>query len=263
MSIKKGHKKTDIEKSIDLLLDICSLLMCSGANTKRVIDSVNRFAEALHLKPHALISHKSIIMTLTDIETKHTYTVVTQIPKYKINFLTVADISRASWKAIDRKWNFEQIEKRITDIRNKKRYPIWLVLFAVSLAGASFARIFGGDYFNMIVAFIATLAGLLMFKIAHNYHINAYVRTYLSSVVASFVAGLGILSHIGVKPDIALATSVLFLVPGVPLVNSFNDFYNNHILNGMVRFISGFITVLAIGLGVISIMLILNINVFK
>jgi len=39
------NKEKNIENSIDLLLDICSLMMSSGANTKRVIDSINRFAQ--------------------------------------------------------------------------------------------------------------------------------------------------------------------------------------------------------------------------
>ena len=74
---------------------------------------------------------------------------------------------------------------------------------------------------------------------------------------------MGILFQFGSQPQITLATSVLFLVPGVPLINSFNDFYNNHILNGMVRFVSGFMIVLAIGLGLITVMLLFNINNLK
>lgn len=74
------NDQNKIEKSVNLLMDICIMMMRSGANTKRVIDNINRFAKVLNLESHALISHKSIIMTLKDLNTKETYTVVNQIP---------------------------------------------------------------------------------------------------------------------------------------------------------------------------------------
>ena len=254
-------KEKSIQNSIDLLLDVCSLMMTSGANTKRVIDSVNRFAQVLNLKSHALISHKSIIMTLVDLETKESYTVVTQIPRHGVNYSIVSDVSRASWVAVNHQWSFEKLYNRIQEIKNQKRYPVWLELITVSLAGAGFARIFGGDYLNILVAFVATFIGFSVSKTAHHYNANTYIRVYMASMAASLVASLGILFDIGQHPEIALATAILFLVPGVQLINSFNDLYNNHILNGIVRFVSGFIIVLAIGLGMITIMLIFNLNV--
>ena len=253
----------DLEKNIALLLEISVILMQSGGNTKRVISCVNRFASALGLKSHALISHKSIIMTVTDLKTKTHYTEVTQIPSYKINFLRLSEISRASWDAVDYAWQYNQIQNIINTIKQKNTYPKQLVWLSVSMAGAAFAKLFGGDYINMIVAFLATLIGLFVLHLTNNYINNRYVKTYLVSFVAATVAGFSIIQSWGDKPEIALATSVLFLIPGVPLINSFNDLYNNHILNGMVRFISGIMVVLSIGLGLISAMTLLNINVLN
>ncbi len=256
----KAKRNPNIKLSVDLLLEICSLMMQSGANTKRVVDTINRFAEALHLESHALISHKSIIMTLLDKETHYTYTVVTQIPAYHANFWIVSEISISSWKALDRNWDYDEIKSRVEQIKNTNTYPFILILGAVSLADAGFANLFGGDYKNMLIAFIATLGGMLSVKLANSFHINAYIRTYFAAFVASAIAGLGVIFNYGLHPEIALATSVLFLVPGLALVNSFNDFLNNHILNGMVRFINGFLLVLSIGLGIISTMLLFNLN---
>jgi len=263
MSKKIALNKSDLEKSISLLLEISVILMRSGGNTKRVISCVNRFANALELKSHALISHKSIIMTITDIKTKAHYTEVTQIPSYQNNFLKLSEVSRASWDAIDYDWDYEQIKDKIEQINQKKTYPKSLVWFSISLAGASFARLFGGDYIGMLVSFIATLTGLFTLHYSNYFTDNRYVRTYLAAFIASLLSGVSVLQNWGETPEIAMATSVLFLIPGVPLINSFNDLYNNHILNGTVRFISGIMLVLSIGLGLISAMTLLNINVLN
>lgn len=248
-----------LKKKFDIISEIAVLLMQSGANTKRVIDVLNRFAETLNVKSYALISHKSIIITLKtrDLPQK-TYTNVRQIPSYKINFYIVSEISRLSWIVLEERWNCSQIQQKIDQIKNKKQYSFGLTAFFVSLAGASFAKLFGGDYQSMMIAFIATLGGMYVVYLAIKNHLNPYLRTYLASLAASIIASLGILFHWGDKPHIALATSILFLVPGVPLINSFNDLYNNHILNGSVRFISGLMTVLFIGLGLITAMVLFN-----
>ena len=38
----------------------------------------------------------------------------------------------------------------------------------------------------------------------------------------------GFLFHIGSTPDVAIATSVLYLVPGIVFLNAFNDMIDGH-----------------------------------
>ncbi len=255
-----GDKHQALKNGFLLISEIAVLLMQSGANTKRVIDNINRFSSVLGFKSYALISHKSIIITLkTENQSdQQSYTNVIQIPAYKINFYIVSEISRLSWIALEKQWSCKIMQQKIEVIKNQQLYSYALTAFFVSMAGASFAKLFGGDYRSMIISFIATLIGMIVAKQAQKYFLNPYLKTYLASLAASLVASYGIYLHFGDKAHIALATSVLFLVPGVPLINSFNDLYNNHILNGSVRFISGFMTVLFIGLGLITAMILFN-----
>ena len=249
----------DLKKSFDLISEIAVLLMQSGANTKRVIDNLNRFAAAINLKSYALISHKSIIITLKSRQNpERSYTNVIQIPAYRINFYIVAEISRLSWMVNEERSNIQTIQEKIDQIKKVNQYPFLLIDLAVSLAGAGFAKLFGGDWQSMLIAFLATFTGMFAAKFAVKMRFNPYLKTYLASLTASVIASLGVLANFGDKPNVALATSVLFLVPGVPLINSFNDLYNNHILNGSVRFISGLMTVLFIGLGLMTAMFLLH-----
>ena len=249
-----------LEKITDLLLEISSMLMVSGANTNRANVSIDRFASVLNCKAYRMISHKTIVMTLTDIETNQSYTKVQSIPPYAINFSIISAISRASWYAIERNWTFEHIETEIEKIKIKNKYPRLLVLFAVSLAGAGFCNIFGGDYINMAVAMVSTFIGLFVLQEAHKKNFNIYFRVVLASFMASAFAAFGVLFEFGKSPDIAMATSILFLVPGVPLINSFTDFLDNYVLNGTVRFVIGLMTVLAIAMGLFATILIFQLH---
>ena len=94
---------------------------------------------------------------------------------------------------------------------------------------AGFCNIFGGDYTNMAVAMASTFIGLFVLQEAHKKNFNIYFRVVLASFIASVFAAFGVLFELGKSPDIALATSILFLVPGVPMINSFTDFFHSWI----------------------------------
>ena len=250
----------ELIKATNLLLEISSLLMVSGANTIRVNLSIDRFAAGLNFKKSSFISHKSIIMTLYEEDSVQSCTRVKNIPPHAINFSIISAISKASWEAVAENWTLEQISNEIEKIKNIKRYSKLTVLIAVSLAGAGFCNIFQGDYLNMLVAFISTFIGLIVFQLTHKVKYNVYIRIFLGSFIASLVAGLGVIYNIGEHPQAALATSILYLVPGVALINSFTDLLDNNIINGMVRFTSGLMIVLAIALGLFITMLIFQLH---
>lgn len=250
----------ELIKITDQLLEISSLLMVSGANTIRVNLTINRFATGLNFKTSFFISHKSIIMTLYQEDSTLGCTRVKNIPPHAINFSIISAISKASWDAVTENWTLDQISEEINKIKTQKRYPQIMVLVAVSLSGAGFCNIFNGDYLNMLVAFISTFIGLLVLRLTHREKFNVYIRIFLGSFIASLFAGFGIVFNIGAHPQTALATSILYLVPGVALINSFTDLIDNNIINGMVRFTTGLMTVLAIALGLFITMLIYQLN---
>ncbi len=254
------NSQLQLEKTTNLLLEISSMLMASGANTNRANLSITRFASVLKCKAFSMVSHKTIVMTLIDEKTSESCTRVQNIPPYFINFETISLLSKASWKSIDEGWDMVTIENEISKIKNRKRYPKILVLIAVSFSGAGFCNIFGGDYLNMLVAFVSTFLGLFIVQTTHKFKYNVYIRTFLGSFFASALASLGIIFQIGNHPHSALATSILFLVPGVALINSFTDLFDNNVLNGMVRFTTGLMTVLAIALGLFTAMIIFQLT---
>ena len=254
------NSQSQLEKTANLLLEISSMLMVSGANTNRANLSITRFASVLNYKAFSMVSHKTIVMTLIDEKTSKSCTRVQNIPPYIINFETISLISKGSWKAIDEGWDIVAIENEISKIKNRKRYPKALVLAAVSFSGAGFCNIFGGDYLNMLVALVSTFLGLFIVQTTHKLNYNVYIRTFLGSFFASSLASIGVLYSIGQNPQTALATSVLFLVPGVALINSFTDLFDNNVLNGMVRFATGLMTVLAIALGLFTAMIIFQLT---
>lgn len=64
----------------------------------------------------------------------------------------------------------------------------------------------------------------------------------------------------GTTPETALGTSVLFLIPGVPLINSIFDLLEGHVLVGISRAVNALILIVCIALGLSVTLLILGLD---
>lgn len=243
----------------DTLLEVGSLLMASGANTGRIRVTINRIAHSLGYQVELLITHRALMLSVIDEDGQFYTSKVKRTPPHGVNFTMLSGISRMSWRVQDEDWSIEQINNDLVRLKALPHYPRFVVLLLVALAGASFCRLFGGGAIEMTTAFIATFAGLFVRQEAMKKDFNIYICFLIGAVTASLVSGLTVKFGIGKFPEHAFATSVLFLIPGVPLINSFTDLIDGNISTGIVRGTHGMIIAFCIALGLLAAMVLYNI----
>ena len=254
-------KEPTIEKIADLLSDIACELMSSGAHTMRILQNVSRMAESFGYKLDLSVFQLSIMMTVTDkTDPTKRLTLIKKTKHLVLNFTIVSDLSALSWDTYDKHIGFEEIKIRFQQIITRKRMSRWLVLFLVACANASFCGLFKGDIYAIGLVFFATLAGFFVRQEMINRHINHLVIFTTSAFVASLLAGMGYLFQLGHTPEIAIASSVLYLIPGVPLINSMLDIIEGHILTGIARLVNAFSLIVCIAIGLFASMLILGLE---
>ncbi|HQU09703.1 MAG TPA: threonine/serine exporter family protein, partial [Opitutales bacterium] len=110
---------------------------------------------------------------------------------------------------------------------------------------------FGGDGAAFIATFLASAIGFssLLFLIRHPF--NPYLVTLVTAFITALCADLGAMWVLTDTPELAIAASVLFLVPGVPLICGLLDLVLGHTLSGLGRLAHGLFQCLCIGLGII------------
>ena len=249
----------DIKEAEEMLLSVGTLLMSSGASTGRVRTTVNRIADALGYNIELLITNRSLMLKVIDEDTDRFIASLKRTSPHGVNFRVVSGISRMSWKIVEENWTIPKINAEIDRLIALPHYPRLIILSSVALAGSSFCALFGGKGIELVIAFVATFFGLFIRQEAMKKRFNPYVSIYFASFAASLVSGLSLKLGIGGSSDLAFATSVLFLVPGVPLINSFTDMIDGNILNGIVRGIHGLIIAFAIALGLLCAKFLFNI----
>lgn len=130
-------------------------------------------------------------------------------------------------------------------------YNRWLVVGMVGLACGAFSQLFGGDVVVFAVTVSAASTAMFIRQELARRHFNLVLIVITTAFVAGMLAGLATLLDLSASPGLALAASVLLLVPGVPLINAAEDLIQGHIVAGVARGVTGAIISfgIAVGLG--------------
>jgi len=243
-----------------LLIDIGVALQSSGASSSRIRITMERFARARNLEPHFSINPKSIAITLINANGVIVFTGLRSTPVAGVNFKMLSGLSRFSWRFMEETISIQQVRDELSRLSSMPPYPRWLILIMVSLAGAGFCFTFGGDVKQMYITFIATLTGLFVNQEFKKRKFNPYLCTYVSATTAALVIALFYTAGLNLKLEQAFSTCVLFLIPGVPLVNAFSDLIEGEILHGIERGTNALLHTLSIAFGLSTVLMIFNFN---
>lgn len=234
------------------LLEIAMLLMVSGASAGRVRNTIDRISNSFGYITYILISQRTIIISVYDQSGHCVFNSFKRTPPHAINFSIISEISRASWQVVEEKWTVQQLHEAVPRLGAIPHYPRILILLFTALAGASFCRLAGGHALDMLLVFLGTFTGLFIRQQATKMRFNPYLCVYFAALTSSLIAGLLVKIDTGVNHAIALVTSILFLIPGVPLINAFADMIEGNLQNGLIRGLNGFIISFTIALGLFT-----------
>lgn len=239
--------QAELTELLDFIGEYATYLLGSGVHTSRVVRNTKRLGEALGVRVIVSAFQKVVNFSVVDDESGEVCTEAADIPPLPISFELNAELSALSWEAYDEHLPLGEIERRYREIVAQPRLDPIFTLVLVGLANASFCRLFGGDWFAVSIVFTATLIGFFLKQGMQARGFNHYVIFIASAFVASMYASVAL--TFDTTSDVAIATSVLFLIPGVPLINGVIDIVEGHILNGIARLTSALMLIVCIAVG--------------
>lgn len=243
-----------------LLLEIGTLLLKAGASCNRTKVVITAVANSYHYIPDMTIGPNSISLSINDANGVTLFDGIRGITSSGIDFKLIAGLSRLPSLVKEKKLSVAELKSELNNLRQTQPYSRIVILCFVSLAGAAFCYTFGGSAIEMIIAFAATFCGLFAKQQLTRLKTNPYICTYLAATVASTVTAIVHVTGISVSPLNAFSTCVLFLIPGVLLINCFTDLIDGHILNGIAGGMGALMHSLAIALGLVTTIITFNLT---
>ena len=238
---------TELTQIADFVAEYATYLLGSGVHTSRVIRNSRRIGKSQGIDIQLSAFQKSIVMTAHDDSTGENITRVVGIPALPISFERNSDLSALSWEAVDEHLPLDEIRARYERLISKPSIDPIFVLLTVGLANASFCRLFGGDWTAMSIVFTSTLVGFAAKQRMQAHKVNHFIIFILSAFIASLCASAAL--SFDCTAHICLATSPLFLVPGVRLINGIIDILDGHVLIGFSRLVNAMSLIVCIAVG--------------
>ena len=245
----------------DFLSEYAVTLFGSGATCIRMEKNLHRIARSQGMEVAFSILPRHIHLTVygDDSETSTSVTAIRDIP---ISFAKIASLSKLSWQLADRHVDLSQAVRLMDRIKATPSTNPWLLLVLVSLANASFCRLFGGDFIAMALVFAATFAGFFVKQMLAEHHVDFRLTAMVCSFVSAVIASADALFSLGTTPEIAVGTSVLYLVPGIPFINSFCDMIDRHYLCSFGRMMNAVVISCCLSVGLCAGMMLMNLGMF-
>ncbi|EAH5981723.1 threonine/serine exporter family protein [Campylobacter upsaliensis] len=257
-------KKPQVQALSDFLTEYTKLMLSSGTYTARVSKCVERIAQiyGYEVNINFFFHHFSInIVDKDDNSINRTYIIPNK--HAHLNFKLILDLSALSWAIYDKKYTLENAKKLFYQISTQKKRPYALTLFLVSLGNAAFCRLFGGDFGGFCLVFLGTLVGLSLRYILTKIKIDLRIQYVICAFISSWIVFLGVDTNLTKEADIALGSSILYLIPGVFFINSVIDILKDHILMGLSRIISVVILVCCIAMGIYTTLSLSNYGILQ
>jgi len=235
-----------------LLLDMAIMLLRAGASGRRIRNTISQIALAYQYSYFIDLGPKSISITLLDNQAHSVFNGTRSTQWYGVDFKVISAIHRMTSAIAIHPWSIEEIKREILRLQKLPGYSRILILLAVSIGGAAFCYSLGGHFGEMAVTFGATFCGLFVKQELQKRSLNIYVVTYICALVAAMFTGAFYIAHIGIRLENAYATCALFLIPGVPLINSIIDLMDGNILYGIERGVNAMMHAFAIAFGLLT-----------
>lgn len=242
------------------LAEYASTLMAIGAQTSRIQLNTVRMARSFGYKVNLLIFPKTLSITLLDTEHNRTYTYIKKTPGMGLNFKMNMKLSELSWMAFDDKLKLPELWHRFKAIVTEKRESRWTVLVLASLANMCFCRLFDGNLTSMLIVLVATFVGFYIRQELTSRRMNHLAVFVICAFVSTMIGVTDFLYFHGGTEDISLGTSMLYLVPGVPLINGVMDIIDGHALDGIARLTNACLLIICIAIGLSITVIIFNID---
>lgn len=235
-----------------LIVQTGQMLLAHGAESTLIGDLTKRLGIACGMSEvEVSLSASSIIVTT--VMNEKCMTTVRRSPDRGINMQVVTDIQHICIMLEHNVIDYRLAQRRLDKIK-PMRYNRWLVLIMIGLSCAAFARLAGGDYLVCFITFCASSCGMFVRQEIGHRNFNPLVNFAVTAFVTTVISSQAVIHQLGNAPFTAMASSVLMLVPGFPLINSVADMLKGYINMGIARFFMASLLTFATCLGIVAAM---------
>lgn len=239
-----------------------SYMLGCGATCMRIDRNMQRMARALGVAIDMTILPSHALVTVTDPVTSQTSHHSCGVARIPVSYDMNTRLSKLSWHMAEHRLDLREACIAFDRIIAAPNVNPWIVMSLVVPANTAFCRLFGGDARAMLTVAFATMVGYSLKNILSSLRTDLRLTILACAFISATIGCAGYLFGFSGTPDVALGTSVLYLIPGIPYINSVSDMLDGHYLCAFSRFAHALVLTTCIALGMTGGILLMQLKVF-
>ncbi|MGN0908144.1 MAG: threonine/serine exporter family protein [Succinivibrio sp.] len=243
-----------LRREADVLCLIGWKLAVSGAETRLVMQVIERICSHLRLNPPEVILTRSIIWLEVS---KGPFSACAQrkIQNFGINMSNVSEISLLCNSFLKgRMSGLGELKEKVEAV-SSFRYNCAALCFIEAVAGLCFAYLNGGD---LKVCLAALIGGLVLMAVRFCLVRQGFLAAF-AFIAAAFMGCTTtmLVSRYAIRCDeaemrLAIMATTLLLVPGYPYMNGFLDVFKGYLETGAFRLMHSIVLTMAAAIGLLG-----------
>ena len=186
--------------------------------------------------------HADTVWRLDFIATTHAAqgqlsTVVRPVGSIGVNLTRASEVAVLGKRVVKGEVTIGNLRAELERIKHAPSpYNRWVLMFIAAFTGACFSQIAGGDWESFGIAFVAAGAGQGLRSLLQARKFSVAPVTLISGVLSALIAAGGLRFGFSRVESATLIAAVIYLVPGLPLINGFVDMVSHkYLLVGIER----------------------------
>lgn len=233
---------------IRLLLEVGRALMVNGAPTQRAHDTMVEMGHLLGVKAiDVVISYEGIWISLQTADFRAQG--MRSFPEFGVNFKVAIAITQLCYQLREEKRSVEALQIDLDQILKEPSAPWWQGAILSGIGCSAVGQIFGGDTGAIGVVALAAFLGSGLWLNLLRPCVSLYGATFAAAAFGGTIAGLGGFLGWTETPFEAVSASMLYLVPGMPMICGFLDILFGQVSVGISRLVHMIFASLSIAIG--------------
>ncbi|RYG02503.1 MAG: threonine/serine exporter [Caulobacteraceae bacterium] len=167
-------------------------------------------------------------------------TVLKSVGPLGVNLVRASEVAVLAERVANGDVAADAVEAEVERIKHlPSLYNRWVLVALAGATGACFTQISGGDWGSFGIAFVAAAVGQFVRSLLQTRKVAVAPITLFCGALSAFIASVGLRLGYSQAEAATLIASVIYIVPGLPLINGFVDMISHrHLVVGFERIVN-------------------------
>ena len=241
----------DLQLLIKTAMSAGELMLCSGAETYRVEDTMYHILKtADNLEMSEVLVVMTGITASVKVKGEKVVTLVKRVESRENNLSRVVSVNDISRRYCGGELSLQAAYEELNSLK-KKEYRRLSYSIATVAVCVGFSLFFGGGIWEVVSSLIVGAFLAFCIEAVRDLKVHAFIEDVFSSIgIAMASAVMKIMLGGRMDIDIVIISCIMPLVPGMAITNAARDTLRGDYLSGIARMLEAFIKAAGIAIGI-------------